>query len=134
MVLQKIAPFKYHPKSIDDQFMDINNDIEISVLTCVNNMTIGDNAYFFYVILYQTKHTQKEELCKYYNIYLALSKRTKRQQDMLTEQRNNGINVTEEISKDYCEGLSCILSSLYSHTTNNVLSATMSWKILERGK
>ena len=27
-----------------------------------------------------------------------------------------------------------MLSSLYSHTTNNVLSATMSWKLLECGK
>ena len=27
-----------------------------------------------------------------------------------------------------------MLSSLYSHTTNNVLRATMSWKLLECGK
>ena len=53
---------------------------------------------------------------------------------MLPDERKNGIEVTQEISKDYCEGLSRMLSSLYSHTTNNVLSATMSWKLLERGK
>ena len=53
---------------------------------------------------------------------------------MLTNERNNGIEVTEEILTDYCEGLSRMLSSLYSHTTNNVLRATMSWKLLERGK
>jgi hypothetical protein len=55
------------------------------------------------------------------------------QQDMLTENISNGVEVTEEISKDYCEGLSRMLLSLYSHTTDNVLSATMSWKLLEYG-
>ena len=49
---------------------------------------------------------------------------------MLTDERDNGIEMTEEISTDYCEGLSRMLSSLYSHTTNNILSATMSWKLL----
>ena len=53
---------------------------------------------------------------------------------MVTEQRNSGIKVTEELPKDYCEGLSRMLSSLYSYTANNVLSATMSWKLLECSK
>ena len=124
---KKIAPFKYHPKrNIGDQFMNVNNDIATTVLACNNNVTIGDKACFFYVTLYQTKHNQKEESCTYHNICRALSKRIKRQQDILIEQKNNGIDVTDEIPKDYCEGLSRMLSSLYSHTTNNVLSATMS--------
>ena len=132
---KKISPFKYHPKrNIGDQFMNVNNDIATTVLVCNNNVTIGDKVCFFYVTLYQTKHNQKEESCTYHNICVALSKRIKRQQDILTENISNGVEVTEEISKDYCEGLSCMLSSLYSHTTNNVLSATMSWKLLECGK
>ena len=108
--------------------MNVNNNIATTVLACNNNVTICDKAYFFYVTLYQTKHNQKEESCTYHNICLALSKRTKRQKDMATEQRNNGVEVTEEISKDYCEGLSHMLSSFYSRTANNVLSATMSWE------
>ena len=128
---KKVAPFKYHPKrNIGDQFMNVNNDIATTVFACNNNVTIGDKACFFYVTLYQTKHNQKEESCTYHSICLALSKRIKRQQDMLTEQRANGIEVTEEISKDYCEGLCRMLSSLYGHTTNNVLSATMAWTLL----
>ena len=107
--------------------MDVNNDISTTVLACNNNATIDDKACFFYVTLYQTKHNQKEESCTYHNICVALSKRIKRQQDMLTENVNNGVEVAEEISKDYCEGLSRMLSSLYSHTTNNILSATMVW-------
>ena len=86
----------------------------------------------FYVPPYQTKYNQKEESCTYHNICLALSKRIKRQQDILIEKGNNGIDITEEISKDYCEGLSCMLSSPYGHTTNNVLNETMSWKLFER--
>ena len=132
---KKIAPFKYHPKrNIGDQFMNVNNDIATTVLACNNNVTIGDKACFFYVTLYQTKHNQKEESCTYHNICVALSKRIKRQQDMSTKNINKGVEATEEISKDYCEGLSRMLSSLYSHTTNNVLSATMSWKLLECSK
>ena len=44
---------------------------------------------------------------------------------MLTEQHVNGIEVTDKISKDYCEGLSRMLSSLYGNTTNDVSSVTM---------
>ena len=115
MSLQKIAHFNYHPKrNIGDQFMNTINNIATTVLTCNTNVTIGDKACFFYVTPYQTKHNQKEESCTY------LSKRIKRQQDMLTDERNNGIEVTEEISKDYYEGLSQMISSLYSHITNNI--------------
>ena len=99
---KKVAPFKYHPKrNIGDQFMNVNNDIVTTALACNNNVTIGDKAYFFYVTLYQTKHNQNEESCTYHNICLALSKRIKRQKDILNEQREKGIEVTEEISKNY---------------------------------
>ena len=88
MVLQKIAPFKYNPKrNISDQCMNVNNDIATTVLVYNNNATIGDKEYFFYVTLYLTKHNYKEESCTHHNIYLALSKRTKRKEDMFTEQR-----------------------------------------------
>ena len=70
----------------------------------------------------------------YHNICLTLSKRTERQQDMLTDEDNASIEVTKEISKDYCEGLSRMLSSLYSRTTKHLLSATMLWKLFRRGK
>ena len=114
--------------------MNTNNDISTTVLVCNNNITISNKVCFFYVTLYQTKYNQKEESCTYHNICLALSRLIKQQQDMSTNERKNGIEVTEEISKDYCECLSQMLSSLYSYTTNNTLSPTMSWKILERGR
>ena len=50
---KKLSPFKYHPKrNIGDQSMNVNNDIENTVLACNNNVTIGDKACFFYVTLY----------------------------------------------------------------------------------
>ena len=79
MVLQKIAPFKYHSKrNIGDQFMNVNNDIATILLSCNNNVTIGDKSCFFYVTLYQTKPNQKEESCTYHNICRALSKGIKK--------------------------------------------------------
>ena len=89
--------------------------------------------HVFYVTLYQTKHNQKEESCTYHNICLALSKRIKRQQEQLTKEREDGTVVTEEVSPDFGEGLSRMLSSLYGHTSSNVLSATMSRKLLSHG-
>ena len=50
---KKVAPFKYHPKrNIGDQFMNANNDIVTTILTCNNNVTIDDKTCFFYVTLY----------------------------------------------------------------------------------
>ena len=84
----------------------------------------------FYVTLYQTKHNQKEESCTYHNICLPLSKGIKIQQYFLATQCDDGKNITKEVSKNFSEGLSCMLSSLYGHTTNNVLSSAMARKLL----
>ena len=89
---------------------------------------------FFYVTLYQSKYNQKEESCTYHTICLALSKRIKRQEEELEKERDNSTIVTEEISPDFSEGLSRMLSSLYGHTSSNVLSATMSRKLLSHGE
>ena len=89
--------------------------------------------HVFYVTLYQTKHNQKEESCTYHNICLALSKRIKRQQDNLAKEREDGKEFSEQISPNFGEGLSRMLSSLYDHTSSNVLSATMSRKLLSHG-
>ena len=131
--VRKVAPFKYYPKrNIGDQFMNVNNDIATTVLACNNNVTTGDKACFFYVTLYQTKHNQKEESCTYHNICLVLSKRIRRQQNLLKEQCQNG-EVNDNIAPDFAEGLKRMLSSLYGHCANNVLSATMARKLLANG-
>ena len=82
---------------------------------------------------YTSKKNQKEESCTYHNICLALSKRIRRQQEMLdngevanTEDQNND-------TADYAEGLRRMLSSMYAHTSSNVLSATMARKLLSSG-
>lgn len=131
--IRKVTPFKYYPKrNIGDQFMNVNNDIVTTVLACNNNVTSGDKACFFYVTLYQTKHNQKEESCMYHNICLSLSKRIKRQQQILDEKSDDN-DATETVSPDFAEGLKRMLSSLYGHTSNNVLSATMARKLLSHG-
>ena len=37
------------------------------------------------------------------------------------------------IAPDFCEGLKRMLSAVYAHTSKNVLSSTMAWKILYQG-
>ena len=116
-------------RSIGDQFMNVNNDIATTVLACNNNLVLGDRACFFYVTLYSTKHNQKEESVTYHNICVALAKRIKNQQEIISNQSNNTED-TENIAPDFCEGLKRMLSALYAHTASNVLSSTMGWKIL----
>ena len=113
--------------------MDVNNDIGTTVLGCNNNVTSGDKACFFYVTLYQTKHNQKEESFNYHNICLALSRRIKRHQDLLQQGTDNK-ETTEEVLPDFAEGLKRMLTSLYGHTSNNVLSSTMATKLLIDGE
>ena len=132
--IKTITPFKYHPKrNIEDQFMNVNNDIATTVLACNNNVTSGDKACFFYVTLYQLKFNQKEESCTYHSISLALSRRIKRQQDLLNEQSDDS-NIEQDESPDFAQGLSRMLASLYAHTSSNVLSATMARKLLSHGE
>ena len=131
--VKKITPFSYIPKrNIGDQFMNVNNDIATTLLACNNNLVLGDRACFFYVTLYSTKHNQKEESCTYHSICLALSKRIKNQQEVIASE-DTTTEHTEEIAPDFCEGLKRMLSALYAHTAKNVLSSTMSWKILYEG-
>ena len=126
---KKVNPFKYMPtRSIGDQFMNINNDIASVVLACNTNVTSGDKIRFFYVTMYQSKRNQQEESASYYNICLALSKRIK-YQDQLQAQQNLQQPIEEDAS-DYCEGLKRMLSSLYAHSSGNVLSATMAHLLL----
>ena len=129
---KKICPFKYYPKrNIGDQFMNVNNDIATTVLACNNNVTSGDKACFFYVTLYQSKHNQTDEAHTYHSICLALSRRIKWQQEQMVHESNVYTqNDTDRI--DYCEGLKRMLSSLYAHTSKNVLSATMAGKLLSQ--
>ena len=44
--VKTITPFKYHPRNVGDQFININNDIATTVLACNNNVTSGDKACF----------------------------------------------------------------------------------------
>lgn len=58
--------------------MNVINDIATTVLACNNNVTCGDKICF-YDTLYKTKKIKKEEAYVYHSIYVALSKRLKRQ-------------------------------------------------------
>ena len=109
--------------------MNVNIDITTTVLACNNNVTSGDKACFFYVTLYQTKYNQKEEAFNYHSICLALSRQIKKKQALLNEGSQTE-EFTENVTPDFCEGLIRMLSSLYGHTSSNVLSSTMAAKLL----
>ena len=102
--------------------------------------------HVFYVTLYQTKHNQKDESFTYQKVCLALSKRIKTQKDLL-EKSGTTTDHSDDTGKggddqdddpdnepgDFGEGLKRMLSSLYGHTSSNVLSATMAKKLLSHG-
>ena len=54
---------------------------------------------------------------------------SKRQQDILAVQHRDGTEITDDISKDFSECFSCILSFLYGDTISNVLNAIMTRKV-----
>ena len=112
--------------------MNVNNDITTTVLAYNNNVTMGDKVCLFDVTLYQTKRNQKKEASHYHSICLDLSKRIKKQRELLQQRDNNEIESTKEIASDYCEGLKRMLSDVYSHTTSNVLSSTMARQMFSK--
>ena len=59
--VKNVTPFKYYSKR---NIGHVNNDIATNILVCNDDVTSVDKACFFYLILYQTKHNQKEESCK----------------------------------------------------------------------
>ena len=82
---------------------------------------------------YTSQKNQKEESCTYHNICLALSKRIRRQQEMLENGEVANTEDQKNDTADYAEGLRRMLSSIYAHTSSNVLSATMARKMLSSG-
>ena len=69
----------------------------------------------------------------YHIVCLALSRRIKQHQDLLQQETDNK-ETTEEVLPDFAEGLKRMLTSLYGHTSNNVLSSTMATKLLIDGE
>ena len=66
--------------------------------------------------------------------YLSCTiKKNKKHQHIINEQQSDG-EKTEDIQPDFAEGLKRMLASLYGHTSNNVLSSTMSTKLLADGE
>ena len=50
---RKVTLFKYVPKrNIGDQFMNMNNDIVTTVMTCNNDVNMGDKVCFFHETIY----------------------------------------------------------------------------------
>ena len=74
-------------------------------------------------------------LFSYQRVCLALSKRIITQQKLLEEYKNaeDDKNDMEDTLADFGEGLKRMLSSLYGHTSSNVLSSTMAKKLLSHG-
>ena len=56
--------------------------------------------------------------------------KTVKKREAFLDEQSETVESTEDVSPDFCEGLIRMLSSLYGHTASNVLSSTMTAKLL----
>ena len=127
---KKIARYQFLPKrNIGDQFINTCNELLTCILGCNTNVGVADRAGFFYVTMYTSKRNQNEEKRTFLTVCEALSRRIVRiQQDLEENPDEDGDNSTG----DFAEGLKRLLSAVYAHTSNDVISSTMAHLLLSQ--
>ena len=110
--------------------MNQHNDIASLVLSCNTNVNSADISCFYYFTLYQTKHNQTEEKLAYLAVCEGLSRRIDYQIRQLAENPDPNVDPTDTHRPDSSEGLKRVLSAMYAHTSNLVVSATLAHYLL----
>ena len=80
--------------------------------------------------LYQTKHNQTEEKLAYLAVCEGLSRRIDYQIRLLAQHPDTQVEPIDLHRPDSSEGLRRILSAMYAHTSNLVVSATLAHLLL----
>ena len=125
-----MEPYQFlHKRNIGDQFMNENNKIITSVLACNNNVNCADRKVIYYTTYYGTKHNQQEEALPYLSICQSLHERIMKQH--LAQQEHPDPDYDPD-APDSVEGFRRLISAMYAHTGNNVLSATMAHLLLSQ--
>ena len=127
---KKISRYQYMAqRNSGDEFMNMSNDIASLVIGCNTNVGTADRSGFYYVTMYASKQNQSEEKVAYLSVCEALSRRIKHQEQLMKTQ--TGTN-TSDSQPDFYEGFKRLMSAMYAHTSNLVMSSTMSHLLLHR--
>jgi hypothetical protein len=99
-----------------------------------NNVSSGGRDMIYYVTLYNTKSTQKEEKFPFFKQCVAIAKRMKRihmeEQSVVTVIDNVDSENIRTIEPSYGKGLGHVLSGICAHLSSSIISATMAWHLV----
>ena len=110
--------------------MNQYNDVASLVLSCNTNVNSADRAGIFYMTMYSTKHNQTEEKLAFLAVCEGLSRRIEYQLKVLAENPDIEVQPQDRNKPDSSEGPKRVLSAMYAHTSNLVVSATLAHFLL----
>ena len=129
-----ICRYEYMPRrNIGDQFLNVNNDVASCVLGCNTNIGLADRSCFYYVTMYSSKQNQKEEKKVFLTLCEGLHRRILRRENELIESNLSNDEIENNMNaEDYSEGFRRVLSAMFAHTSNDIISATMAHLLLHQ--
>ena len=127
--VKKTAPWMVLPKRpLGCQYLNTHNKEISTIFNCNSNVMIGDASNTFYLTLYGSKSTQKEDSEKKERILKKLIRRLRRRQ----MERESSLVVDDDPS-DFCQGLSMVLSAITASTSRDVVSSPMAHYLGQHG-
>ena len=124
--VKKTAPWMVLPKRpLGCQYLNTHNKEISTIFNCNSNVIIGDASNTFYLTLYGSKSTQKEDGEKKERIMKKLIRKLRRRQ----MERESGL--VDDDKKDYVQGLSMMMSAMNASTSRNVVSSTMAHYLVQ---
>ena len=119
--VKKTAPWMVLPRRpLGCQYLNTHNKEISTIFNCNSNVIIGDASNTYYLTLYGSKSTQKEDSEKKERILKKLIRRLKRLQ---MDRERSGVVPADEPS-DYSQGLSMMLSAMNASTSRDVVNMT----------
>jgi len=127
--IKRRAPWLILPKRpLGCQYLNTHNVPISTIFNCNSNVIIGDASNTFYLTMYGSKSTQKEDREKKERIMKRLIRRLTRLQ-MEKEQSH----VEEDEQNDFAQGLSMMLSAMNASTSRDVVSSPMAHYLVQNG-
>ena len=131
--IKRRAPWLLLPKRpLGCQYLNTHNVPISTIFNCNSNVIIGDASNTFYLTMYGSKSTQKEDSEKKERILKKLIRRLKRLQ---MEREQNLIDDGDEDGNqgDFVQGLSMMMSAMNASTSRDVVSSTLAHYLVQHG-
>ena len=130
--IKRTSPWMILPRRpLGCQYLNTHNLPISTIFNCNSNVIMGDASNTFYLTLYTSKSTQKEDSEKKERIMKKLIRRLKRLQ---MERERNLIEDDEDDDRgDFVKGLSMMMSAMNASTSRDVVSSTMAHYLVTHG-